>query len=156
MKSITLISLVALGSFALYGNAYADNRHVYNGSYCDNYFGSQVGDFNHQRNGIRNTAASPRLVSCPILVDEVDNLGGTISVWVHYTGAFTANCALHSMNGTGAVLQTVVGASNGWFQMPNITVENLFSSYFLECTLPAGGVLNTIRVDENNGVNADR
>lgn len=152
MKSITLISLAALGVFSLYGNAYAENGHAYNGSYCDAYFGSQAGDFNHRFNGIRNNASSGRYVSCPVIVDEINNTAGTTRVWLHYTGSGTVSCTLFSMRGNGTSLQskTKSRVNTGGFQIPDITSDDFWGSYSMYCLLPAKGILNTIWVGEKN------
>lgn len=152
MKSITLITLVGLGSLALYSHAHAENGHAYNGSYCDNYYGSKVGDFNHQHNGIKNNASSGRYISCPIIVDEIAKTTGTTRVWLYYTGNGTISCTMFSKNHDGSTRQSRSGSrtNTGWFQIPEITSDNYWGSYSMYCYLPSHGVLNTIWVGEKN------
>jgi hypothetical protein len=152
MKSITLISLVALGSLALYGNAYAENSTTYSGSYCGAYFGSQAGDFNHQVNGIMNLAASPRYISCPVIETAVPSTKGTTKVWLYFTGTGNISCALYSNHSNGSVLETKIGGrtNTGWFNIPAITADDPLGDYSMYCQLPSKGVLNTIWFGEND------
>lgn len=149
LAAATLVTLsTALPQSALAG----ENGHAYNGSYCKNYFGSQVGDFNYQTNGIRNLSSSTRYINCPVLVDEIANTSGTTRVWLHYTGNGTVRCTLQSKNGNGTTKQSRSGSrpGTGWFQIPNITADDFWGSYVMYCSLPAAGILNTIWLGENN------
>lgn len=152
MKSTTLITLAALGSFAFYGNAYAENGHAYNGSFCDNYYGSQVGNFNHQHNGIRNNTNSGRYVSCPVIVDEIAKTTGTTRVWLYYSGSGKISCSMFSKNGNGTTRQSKTGSrtNSGWFSIPAITSDNYWGSYSMYCYLPPKGILKTIWVGEKS------
>ncbi|ABA58292.1 hypothetical protein Noc_1824 [Nitrosococcus oceani ATCC 19707] len=152
MKSITLLLLVGLGGFVLYGNAYALNAHAYNGSYCDNYHGAEVGDFTRGFNGIKNNANAGRYISCPVLVDESGNIDGTDKVALYYTGTGTVSCVLFSQNADGSTRQsrTASRTNSGWLSIPNITDDDYWGSYSMYCYLPPQGVLNTIWVGETN------
>lgn len=152
MKSITLLLLVGFGIFVFYGNAYAEDGKSYNGSYCDNYYGSQAGDFSHQIDGIKNNASAGRYISCPVLVDQVGNIEGTDTVALYYTGTGTVSCALFSQNANGSTRQSRTGsrANSGWFFIPNITSDDYWGSYSMYCYLPPQGVLNTIWLGEKN------
>ena len=144
--SFNFSALIISAFLSISGNAFAENGHAYNGSYCDNYFGSQADDFNHQYNGIRNKTSTTRVVSCPVLVDEIANTTGTTKVWVHYTGTGAVSCYLFSMNPNGSASQTRSGnrTNTGWFSIANITSDNYWGSYSMYCFIPSGGVLNTI------------
>lgn len=151
MKSTTLTTLAALGFLAMSGNVFAgENGHAYNGSYCNNYFGSEATQFNHQWDGIRNISAASRYVSCPVIVDEIANTSGTTQVWVHWTGAGTLSCYLNSKNGSGTNRQTQSNSrvNTGWLSIPNITSDDYWGSYSMYCYLPASGTLNTVWVGE--------
>jgi hypothetical protein len=152
MKSITLISLVALGSLALYGNAYAEKVKTYSGSYCGAYFGSQAGDFNHQFNGIMNLAASPRYISCPVIEDSIFHTNGTTKAQLHYTGTGTVSCVLSSNHPNGSSLETKIGmrTNTGWFTIPGISADDYWGAYSMYCQLPSKGVLNTIWFGEKD------
>jgi hypothetical protein len=152
MKGITLAALAGIGFIATSGHALAENGHAYNGSYCDNYYGSQASAFDHQFNGIRNASGAYAYVSCPVVVDEIDNTAGTTQIWVHYTGTGTISCSFFSMNGNGTIRQSQSASrvNTGWFSIPNITTDDYWGSYSMYCGLPANGVLNTIWVGEKN------
>ena len=154
MKTLSLASLVLLGTFGAFTQAQAaDNRQLYNGSYCDAMLGTQVGSFTRDNFGIRNNSNVALRITCPVIVDEADNVTGTNGIWVNTSIAGTS-CTLYSMaaNGAGvnAVVQAQVAAGGpGWFVIPNIAVDNFWGSYSMICTLPAGGRLNSISIREN-------
>lgn len=152
MRNRALIALFAAAALAVSGYATAENGHAYNGSYCDNYYGSQAGSFDHQHNGIRNALNSNAYVSCPVLVDEINVTTGTSRVWAHYTGTGTVRCTMFSKNGNGSTRQSVVGSrvNTGWFSIASITSDDYWGSYSMYCLLPARGVLNTIWVGEDS------
>lgn len=149
MKNIILASTLMLGAVMASTQVQAaDNRQNYNGSYCDAYAGSQSGSLVRQPNGIRNISNGAVRVTCPVIVDEVVNVTGTNHVWFHTSSANTS-CVLYSMNGNGAVLQTRANAGGpGWVNIANLTADDIWGSYTMICTLPAGATLNTIAISE--------
>ncbi|MGR6035132.1 MAG: hypothetical protein ACU4EQ_10170 [Candidatus Nitrosoglobus sp.] len=153
MKSIVLISLVALCSLALQSNAYAENKKTYNGSYCGAYYVSQESDLVHQVSGITNYANAARFISCPVMEDSVLNTDGTLNTGLYYTGVGTFICALNSMNHDGSVRQTQVGSrsNTGWITIPRVTTDDpVRGTYSIYCLLPSNGTLNTIWFGEND------
>jgi len=151
MKIIAITAIAALIGLMMSFSALAENGHSYNGSYCDAYFGNQVGDFNRPARGIRNTRLSgTRLVTCPVIVDEIANRQGTTRVRLHYTGGGRISCTMFSKNGNGTTRQVRTGTrvGTGWFNIQPFTSDAYWGSYSLYCRLPAGGILNTIWVGE--------
>lgn len=148
----TILSAVAVGGLAILSQAAsaADDKVAYNGSYCSEYYGSNSASFNHQYNGIHNNSASTLYVSCPVIVDEVNNVTGTNSVWIYYTGANTLSCTLRSMNFNGAIRQSMSAnrVGTGWLQIPNITTDDIWGSYSMYCSVPSAGTVNTIVISE--------
>lgn len=154
MKTLSLASLMLLGTLGAFTQAQAaDNRQLYNGSYCDAMLGTQVGSFTRDNFGIRNNSNGALRITCPVIVDEADNVAGTNGVWFN-TSIVGTSCTLYSMaaNGAGvnAVVQSQFAAGGpGWVAIPNIAVDNFWGSYSMICTLPAGGRLNSISIREN-------
>lgn len=150
MKNLTLSSIALISAFtAATTTQAADNRQNYNGSYCDAYYGSQVGNINHQYNGAKNTTASGMYISCPVIVDEASNTTGTNNVWVYWTGAGTLSCSLFSMSGSGSSLQSQsASGAAGWINIPNLTTDDYWGSYSMYCYLPGSATLNTISISE--------
>jgi hypothetical protein len=152
MKSITFISLVALGSLALQGNVYADDSTTYNGSYCSPYFGSQASDFGRGFNGIANYASSARYISCPMIEQSVNVTKGTLSTFLYFTGTGSVTCALYSNNADGSTRQTQMASrtGTGWLTIPGLTTDDYYGSYSMYCLLPPNSTLNTIFFDEHD------
>ena len=144
-----------LGLLALSGNAFADpdNYTAINGTGCDNYFAGDVGQFNHQYNGIANIGTGSRWVSCPIDKDNVSSLGGTSSMWIRWAGTAgtTMSCYLNSFDVNGNVRQTkAVGPFGpGWGQITGLTFDDFWGTNELYCLVPQGGTLQTIHYFEN-------
>jgi hypothetical protein len=153
MKSIALISLVALCSLVLQSNAYAENKKTYGGSYCGAYYVSQESDLVHQVSGITNYANAARYISCPVIEDSIFHTNGTVETGFYYTGAGTFTCVLYSMNGDGSIRQTKMGsrANTGWLTLPGITTDDPNGgNYSMYCLLPSQGTLNTIFFGEQD------
>ena len=136
---------------AISGNTFASNQHNYNGNYCSSYYPNQSNDFKRLISGLRNNTGNSRWVSCPVLVDETHKTTGTSRVYVMYTGKGPLTCILYSLRSNGTILQhkshTVY---QGWLELPNITVDDEFGSYTLNCNIPPYAVLNTISFREKN------
>lgn len=149
MKKKILASAMVMGAaLASTQVQAADNRQNYNGSYCDAYYGSQVGSVNRQYNGVRNSSAGGVYVACPVIVDEASNTTGTNNVWFHTSTAGTS-CVLRSMNGNGSIRQTQSSSGGpGWVSIANLTTDDYWGSYSMYCYLPAGATLNTISISE--------
>jgi len=152
MKRLIFALFLISGWLGVITSVSAENGHAYNGSYCDNYYGSQAGSFNHQHNGIRNNDAAGRYVSCPVIVDEIANTNGTTRVWVHYSGNGTVRCTMFNKNPNGSTRQSRSGSrvNSGWFSIPTFSSDNYWGSYSMYCYLPSKGMLNTIWVGEKN------
>lgn len=155
MQRIITIACAAL--IALVGVAVAENSHSYNGGYCKAFFGSDTGDLSAQGQGMFNPTLSTRLITCPVLVDEISNTTGTTKVWLHWKAgaAFpndTIRCTLMSRNGNGSPRQAKAGSrtGSGWFSIPNITSDDFWGSYTMTCQLPRMATLNTIWIGEQN------
>lgn len=149
MNKMILTSAMVLGAvLAATQVQAADNRQNYNGSYCDAYYGSQVSRIDRQYNGARNNSTAGTYVSCPLIVDEANNVTGTNNVWFH-TSAANTSCVLFSMNGNGASRQTQSKSGGpGWVNIANLTSDDYWGSYSMYCYLPAGATLNTISISE--------
>lgn len=144
---VLLLSIFSTAAFA------ADDRKNYNGNNCDNYFGSQVKDFNHQTNGIKNTNnVANRYISCPIIADKVAKQLGTSTTRVHYTGNNRVTCTLQSRQARGGPIQSrsATRFGTGWLSIQPITVEQRFGTFSMYCLLPPQGVINTISVVEKD------
>jgi hypothetical protein len=157
MQRVLAIVLTALALATLAGSATAENGHVYHGSYCKAFSGSQAADFIHGTTGTFNRASEARFVICPVLVDEVDNTDGTTQVWVHWSANVNApndtiTCGLNSAREDGGTAQshTVRKTGTGRFILPNVTSEDTSTSYFILCSLPSQGTINTIWLGEND------
>ncbi len=121
MKRIGLTLLSVLG-LMMCPSAFAENAHAYSGSYCRASSGQQSGDFSYS-GGTYNRASQVRLVTCPILVDEIAKTSGTTRVWVHFSGSGNFSCWLYSRNANGTTRQLRIGhrTGTGWLSIPNIT-----------------------------------
>lgn len=153
MKTITIATATAaLISLTSSFNALAGNGHAYNGSYCNPYYGTQSDSFEHRQNGIKNTSSSTKYISCPVIVDEIANTTGTHQTTLHYTGPGTVSCIMFNQHGIGSTRQTQSGtrAGTGWFTIPGFTSDVWGGTYSMYCSLPSGGTLNTIWVNEKN------
>ena len=152
MKYAIKSILAAVGLLAMAGNAVAGNGHSYNGSYCDNYFTFDSDRFHKTMTGITNAYNDQRVISCPILVDEVGTTTGTSSIWVHFTGIGRMVCAPYSNSHSGTDARSTYASrtNTGWLKVPNITGDYFLGSYSMYCQLPPGGTLNTIRIIEKN------
>lgn len=155
MKAITLATLAALGLLTMSSNAFANDTHGYNGSYCKAYYGSQAAKFDHLEEGIRNNADYYLMVSCPVLANSVYNTSGTAQVYVHWTGRSsgtvgTVSCFLYSRNGNGTPRESKSASrsSTGWLYIANLTSDDVYGSYSMVCGLPARSTLNTIFLEE--------
>lgn len=137
--------------FFISGNVFAENGHAYNGSFCTASLGSQAANFDFLF-GIRNVSGSRRIVSCPVVVDEIANTSGTNRVWVYFSGGGTVRCSLYSMNGNGTIRQARSGSrtNSGWLSIPNITTDDFWGSYAMYCDIPNNGSIETVWVGENN------
>jgi hypothetical protein len=152
-KKAALAAPVLLASMLSSVNVLAaDNRQNFNGSYCDNYYGSDTSVFGHYSNGIYNSASSSKYVSCPVIVDEASVTTGTNNIWVHFTGTGTVSCYMQSRNGNGSFRQSSSGSRSGtgWFSVGNITSDDYWGSYSMYCYVPAYGTINTISMSEKD------
>lgn len=142
---------------AVVDSASADNSQSANGGSCKPYFGSQAGDFSYGADGIFNQTTSNRLITCPVLVDEVFNTAGTNGVYLHWQAAAaypndTIRCTLWSRFGTGAPRQATAGnlTGSGWVHFGNVANDDILGSYTITCTLPRLGKVNTVWVREKS------
>jgi len=152
-KLVKLAAASVLGVFVFPSLAAAENAHVYHGSQCKSAFGEDSGQINSHPFGLRNLTTDT-FVTCPLVVDETDNITGTTRVFVHFTGTDDDrfHCTLYSLNGGGFPRQSVSNYryGTGWMSFSNITSDDYYGSYAMVCALPSGGVINTIWVGEKN------
>ncbi|MDD5266434.1 MAG: hypothetical protein PHO08_04805 [Methylococcales bacterium] len=150
MKKI--LALIGLGLLAISGNAFAgEDGKAYNGQGCDNYYSGDSAKFDHQYDGIKNVDSfNAHYVSCPIVVDEIANTKGTTQVYVRWSGSGTLSCYLYSFDVNGAVKQSQSGTltGGGWLSIPNLNTDDYWGNYSMHCYLPAGGVLQTYWIGE--------
>ncbi|TVZ41555.1 hypothetical protein P886_0902 [Alteromonadaceae bacterium 2753L.S.0a.02] len=144
------ISVVAVVFGASAGLASAaDNRQNFNGGGCDNYYASDVSDFNHQTNGIRNVSSSSAYVHCDLTIDEAMNTGGTNFVWVRWAGTGTMSCTMMSRDVNGNLVSTVSNSgAPGWISIPAVSDNDIWGNYSMYCLLPANARLETISMSE--------
>ncbi|MCH9697565.1 MAG: hypothetical protein K0U68_05630 [Gammaproteobacteria bacterium] len=149
MKHLTLFILMMTG-IAFASNALAENGHAYNGSFCKSRWASQSSSINFHASGITNNSNGSRQITCPIIVDNIQNTQGTTQVWLHQTGSGRISCTLYSKNGNGTTREFRAGERNGtgWFLIPNITTDDYWGTYSMVCSIPKGSILNTIWVGE--------
>jgi len=152
MKNLAINSALAL-TFGVIMSTQAhaaDNRVNYNGSYCDAANGSDASKFNKSVAGITNIDSTARIITCPVIMDEVTNTTGTWSILVNVSAS--TGCFFVSMNGDGTNRQSQgATVSAGWGFIPNITADDtggFGGSYMMFCSLPAGATLHTIAVAE--------
>jgi len=152
MKTKLLASLYILCGAVLSQQAFAENGHAYNGSYCENYLAGTATSMAHQYNGLRNASGATQYITCPIAVDEIAVTTGTTRVWLHYTGGGSISCTMNAMNANGSVRQSRSNsrAGTGWLNIANLTSEDYWGSSVIYCSLPANGVLNTVWFGEQN------
>ena len=156
MKRLKSIQKVTIGFFSLLlimGSAQAapyQNRHDYNGSYCNPLEPADAVHFSRTNAGITNNSLNYKYISCPVLVDENKVTTGTFTTWIHYTGTGKVECWIHSINSNGSTIQTMSRWRNnsGWLPISGLTNEVRWGSYNISCGVPAGGTINMIAVNE--------
>jgi hypothetical protein len=158
MKRTFSITSAALLAAALLSPAFAADSKVYSGAVCkpavpnaqSGNVDYPLGPPNHY--GIRNNNGFTMPIICPIIQDSVSNTSGTSRAYVFWTASSPSDhlvCALKSLNFDGSVReQQFVNGGTGWMQFPNITTDDKFGSYVVDCQLPPHGVLNTIWIEE--------
>lgn len=154
-RTFVWITSIMFWLVTIVGSAKAQNGHRYNGSFCKAYAGYQEANLSHQSRGTYNISANTMGITCPVLVDEVGTTTGTYSTWVHWTARSAADtifCALYSMNGNGSLRQSQFGSKTGtgWFSIPGLTSDDPSGSYWMLCSLPGYGIINTIALEEKN------
>jgi hypothetical protein len=153
--SITSAALVA--AFFLTPGCFAADSKVYSGAICKPaspatyypYVSYPLGP----HYGILNFNGYTIAIVCPIIQDSVANTSGTSAGKVYWTAANPSDyivCALKSLNFDGSVRQQVFADrfGTGWMTLPNITTDDMFGAYVVDCQLPTGGMLNTIWIEE--------
>ena len=156
MTRFVSIAPAALLATVFLSPASAADSKAYSGTYCKPALTSE-------RNvdyplgapyGIRNNNGFTVPIICPILQDSVDNTGGTSSAFVHWTARYSSDrivCALKSLNADGSVRQQFFGEriGTGWVSFPGqITSDDKYGSYVVDCQLFALGMVNTIWIEE--------
>jgi hypothetical protein len=157
MKRVVSIALAALAVAILAGAAAAEDSKSYNGSYCKAFFGGDTGNLVHGRNGMFNSAGFAISITCPIVVDQVANTGGTGTTqpcvhWTANTASDRLSCTLFSMNADGNVRQSQFAdkTGSGWLIFANLTTDDKFGSYSIVCSLPGRGTVNTLWIAERD------
>lgn len=145
----TLLAFFGLAMMS--ATASAENALTYNGSYCKPYFGQQSGNFVFA-NYLKNATSSARLVTCPVVVDEISVTSGTTRAYAHVSGNGYYYCLLYSVNRDGTIRQskTATRHGTGWLYLPDITTDDYFGSYTMICNLPGYGRLDTVWIGEKS------
>ena len=150
----TAVAVVACAAWA--GPAAAQNAKTYHGSSCQAYSENETTLFRHDLSGIVNAKGGSTFsnyIACPVVVDETGGTAGTSVIALHWTANGASDrldCAFYSMNGNGTVRQVKSASKtgSGWLTLPNITSDDTLGSYYMLCSLPRLGTLNTIKVEE--------
>ena len=162
MKCKNLLTSLPLIAAVLYNPmASAVDTKVYNGSYCKPYFGSQSADLHHRYDGILNVSNNSRYITCPVLHDQAFVPQGA-KIYVRYVAGSsggTLSCTVYSLNSNGGIVASATGSTNqsGWLPpdngqqpQPALVIGSDDASYNMFCSLPAGGRVSAIQVDEND------
>ena len=151
----------------------AINTHTYNGGYCKATDGSQSADFQFDALSIVNVSSGDRSITCPILMDEAvyqTGIGAQIYVFFMLPNddptrpeddKLQVSCTVYSLNSILGVVESQSAArrGSGWLPFPGyppvvpqpaITITRDSATYNMVCSLPPGGRLTSIQVDEND------
>lgn len=158
MKTLFAGAAVALvfGATALVvpaAHAAADYK-MYHGSDCKVFGATSWTDLNFTGFGVKNIAASPRNIICPLTKDIEASIDGTTnSGFVHFhlqspANASSISCTLYTTslyddssyntNGTGGKNYAAAGNDNWTVVVPNGFGDYTHEKYYMLCTLGPG------------------
>lgn len=147
-----------LMAIALLGSAFAGDEKAYSGAICKAASATDAYKLDYSAGfsglGVKNTSASTVSIVCPVEVDSLTDTSGTGGIKVFWTASNQSHqivCALKTLTPDGSVIQAQFGSriGTGPFVIPNVTQDDRYGPYSLDCQLPAGGLLNSIWINEN-------
>jgi hypothetical protein len=157
-RTFSMTSAALMAGLFLSPGCFAADGKVYSGAICKPSlaaaYSANVDYPLGPQYGIRNLNGYPMAIVCPIIQDSVSNTKGTSGVVVFWTAGANSTqhivCALKSLNFDGTVRQQgfVDRGGTGSMTLPNITTDDKFGAYVVDCQLPPGGMLNTISIEE--------
>jgi PKD repeat protein len=158
MKHIkgNLCTLFILGGLIVSNMAFAVDRKVYPGATCHSYVGSLNDDFDHLSQYIENkNTTNLRLVTCPIVRDNVLNVNGTnaVSIQVNRDNSTTIalSCVLTSWDPIGNYVDSDFASFSGVGQNTlslNVVTSVVDGYYNVICFLPPLSSIYSYEVEE--------
>ena len=151
-KIVFLSTALAVVLVAASG-AHAEDTKVYSGDACQTFFGDQAGDLFRNPQSLHNQSDEYRLVICPIVRDNTENLNGVESAEIRVQSPLTLElvCYLQSRSALGELLEQDRGAttSQNVNVLPlDVDVSTIGGYYSLACELPPQGQIYGYSVTE--------
>ena len=162
MKTKRFASAVFV-AVALLSPAFAADEKAYSGAVCKPAVATDAYKVDYPIGftgiGIKNTNGDnqPIPIVCPIVTDSLTDTSGTGSVKVFWTANPLIPSATYCVrpekfNPRRVRFPGTVwghGPEPGLIRIPNITADDRFGPYSVDCQLPKGSVLNSIWINEN-------
>lgn len=119
---------------------------------CRNYNASQALDIDYFVFGVRNIAAEPRYIVCPITTHPVTGPSQSFYVDGSNANGVTTTCTLYAFNFTGTFLSSTSFSSNAptYDYLATLPTVSYWGYTSMLCALPGGGngvLLGVIAID---------